>query len=191
MNKSITISVGGIIAIAIAVFIGYLWGQSNVTIPEAEIKEVVKWEKEPYAVHDTIYEPKPYRVEVPVDRPVFIPTDTAALFAVWCDYYLKRDYKLDFSNDTLGTFIVNASIRENKLLSATSTVQPVRKVIEREKTVYKVPAMQPWVMIGTSPTLNTQKIQFGLDIKNKYIFGASGIRLDDKYGYTLDFGIKF
>ena len=46
MNKSITISVGGIIAIAIAVFIGYLWGQSNVTIPEPEIKEVVKWEKE-------------------------------------------------------------------------------------------------------------------------------------------------
>ena len=179
MNKSITISVGGIIAIAIAVFIGYLWGQSNVTIPKPEIKEVVKWEKEPYAVHDTI------------DRPVFIPTDTAALFAVWCDYYLKRDYKLDFSNDTLGTFIVNASIQENKLLSATSTVQPIRKVITRTETVYKVPTMQPWVMIGTSPTLNTQKIQFGLDIKNKYIFGASGIRLDDKYGYTIDFGIKF
>lgn len=38
MNKSITISVGGIIAIAIAVFIGYLWGQSNVTIPEPRDK---------------------------------------------------------------------------------------------------------------------------------------------------------
>lgn len=191
MNKSVTISIGGIIAIVIAVFIGYLWGRSNVIIPEPEIKEVVKWEKEPYAVHDTIEKPVPYEVKVPVDRPVFIPTDTAALFAVWCDYYLKRDYKLDFSNDTLGTFIVNASIQENKLLSAASTVQPIRKVITRTETVYKVPTMQPWLMIGTSPTLNTQKIQFGLDIKNKFIIGASGIRLNDDYGYTIDFGIKF
>ena len=191
MNKSVTISIGGIIAIVIAVFIGYLWGRSNVIIPEPEIKEVVKWEKEPYAVHDTIENPVPYEVKVPVDRPVFIPTDTAALFAVWCDYYLKRDYKLDFSNDTLGTFIVNASIQENKLLSAASTVQPIRKVITRTETVYKVPTMQPWLMIGTSPTLNTQKIQFGLDIKNKFIIGASGIRLNDDYGYTIDFGIKF
>lgn len=191
MNKSVTISVGGIIAIVIAVFIGYLWGSSNVTIPDPEIKEVVKWEKEPYAVHDTIYKPEPYEVKVPIDRPVFIPTDTAALFAVWCDYYLKRDYKLDFSNDTLGTFIVNASIQENKLLSATSTVQPLRKVITRTETVYKVPTMQPWLMIGTSPTFNTQKIQFGLDIKNKFIIGASGIRLNDDYGYTIDFGVKF
>lgn len=191
MNKSVTISIGGIIAIVIAVFIGYLWGRSNVIIPDPEIKEVVKWEKEPYAVHDTIEKPVPYEVKVPVDRPVFIPTDTAALFAVWCDYYLKRDYKLDFSNDTLGTFIVNASIQENKLLSATSTVQPIRKVITRTETVYKVPTMQPWLMIGTSPTLNTQKIQFGLDIKNKFIIGASGIRLNDDYGYTIDFGIKF
>lgn len=191
MNKTITISIGTIAAVALALFLGYLWGRSSVELPEPEIKEVIKWEKEPYAVHDTINNPVPYEVEVPVDRPIFIPTDTAALFAVWCDYYLKRDYKLDFSNDTLGTFIVNASIQENKLFSATSTVQPIRKVIEREKTIYKVPKLQPWAMIGTSADFRTNKLQFGLDIKNKYIIGASGLRFDDEYSYTFDFGIKF
>jgi hypothetical protein len=191
MNKKIKISVGALIVVGIALFLGYLWGRSSVELPAPEIKEVVKWEKEPYAVHDTIDRPVPYRVEVPVDRPVPVPTDTAALFAVWCDYYLKREYKLDFSNDTLGTFIADVSIQENKLLSATSTVQPIRKVITRTETIYKVPKLQPWLMFGTSPKLDAQKIQFGLDIQNKYIIGVSGLRIRDEYGYTFDLGIKF
>lgn len=191
MKKQITISVGTLAIIALVLFIGYLWGRSSVTLPSPVIKEVVKWEKEPYAVHDTIEVPKPYEVEVPVDRPIYIPTDTAKLFAVWCDYYLKRKYKLDFSNDTIGTFIADVSIQENKLLSATSTVQPIRKVITRTETVYKVPKLQPWVMLGTSPDLETQKIQFGLDLKNKYVIGATGLRVKDEFVYTLDFGIKF
>lgn len=191
MNKKITISVGALIVVVIALFLGYLWGRSSVELPAPEIKEVVKWEKEPYAVHDTIKVPEPYAVEVPVDRPVPVPTDTAALFAVWCDYYLKRDYKLDFSNDTLGTFIADVSIQENKLLSATSTIQPIRKVITRTETVYKVPKLQPWIMFGTSPKLDVQKLQFGLDLNNKFIIGASGLRIRDEYGYTIDLGIKF
>lgn len=191
MNNKIKISVGALIVVGIALFLGYLWGRSSVELPAPEIKEVVKWEKEPYAVHDTIDRPVPYRVEVPVDRPVPVPTDTAALFAVWCDYYLKREYKLDFSNDTLGTFIADVSIQENKLLSATSTVQPIRKVITRTETIYKVPKLQPWLMFGTSPKLDAQKIQFGLDIQNKYIIGVSGLRIRDEYGYTFDLGIKF
>lgn len=191
MNKKIKISVGALIVVGIALFLGYLWGRSSVELPAPEIEEVVKWEKEPYAVHDTIDRPVPYRVEVPVDRPVPVPTDTAALFAVWCDYYLKREYKLDFSNDTLGTFIADVSIQENKLLSATSTVQPIRKVITRTETIYKVPKLQPWLMFGTSPKLDAQKIQFGLDIQNKYIIGVSGLRIRDEYGYTFDLGIKF
>jgi hypothetical protein len=191
MKKQITISVGTIIAVAIAVLIGYFWGRSSVELPQPSVKEVVRWEKEPYPIHDTIYRPKPYRVEVPVDRPVPVPTDTAKLFEVWKDYYLKRHYTLDYSSDTVGTFRVDVSVQENKLVSATSTVQPNRRVIERTETVYKVPKLTPWAMIGTSPDLTTNKIQFGLNLNNKYMFGATGIRMDNKYGYTLDFGINF
>ena len=190
MNKKITISIWGIVIVAIAVLLGYLWGRSSVELPQPKRIVEVKWEKGEI-IRDTVDRPVPYSVEVPVDRPVFIPTDTAALFAIWQDYYLKRNYSLDFSNDTLGIFKVDATISQNKLIYATSLIQPnIRTVTERE-VIYKVPTLQPWAMIGTSADLRTNKIQFGLDIKNKYIIGASGIRLDDKYSYTLDFGIKF
>lgn len=190
MNKSITISIGGLIAVGIALFLGYLWGRSSVELPAPKRIVEVKWEKGEI-VRDTIDRPVPYEVEIPVDRPVFIPTDTAALFAIWQDYYLERKYALDFSNDSLGVFKVDAKVSQNKLIAATSFIQPnIRTVYERE-VIYKVPTLQPWALIGTSADFRTNKIQFGLDIKNKFIIGASGIRLDDKYGYTFDFGVKF
>jgi hypothetical protein len=190
MNKSITISIGGLIAIGIALLIGYFWGRSSVELPQPKRIVEVKWVKGDI-VRDTIDRPVPYEVKVPVDRPVFVPTDTAALFAIWQDYYLDRKYALDFSNDSLGTFKVDALVSQNKLISATSFIQPnIRTVTERE-VIYKVPTLQLWAMLGTSADFRTNKLQFGLDIKNKYIIGLSGIRLDDRYGYTIDFGIKF
>lgn len=190
MNKKITISVSAIIAIVVALLIGYFWGRSSVELPTPKRIVEVKWEKGDI-IRDTIKVPEPYEVLVPDSIPVFIPTDTAALFAIWQDYYKERRYDLDFSNDSLGTFKVDAHVSQNKLISATSFIQPnIRTVYERE-VIYKVPTLQPWAMIGTSADFRTNKIQFGLDIKNKYVIGASGIRLDDKYGYTLDFGIKF
>lgn len=190
MNKSITISIGGLIAVGIALFLGYLWGRSSVELPAPKRIVEVKWEKGEI-VRDTIDRPVPYEVEIPVDRPVFIPTDTAALFAIWQDYYLERKYALDFSNDSLGVFKVDAKVSQNKLISATSLIQPNIRIVYEREVIYKVPTLQPWALIGTSADFRTNKIQFGLDIKNKFIIGASGIRLDDKYGYTFDFGVKF
>lgn len=190
MNKDFLSSIGSIVTIiAISVWIGYHWGKTN--IPEPEVKEEIRYVPELYAVHDTIYKPIPYAVHDTIDRPIPVPTDTTALFAVWRDYYLRRDYELDFSNDSIGVFKVNACVQENKLLSATSVIQPNRKVITRTETVLKVPTIQPWIMIGTSPTFDSQKIQFGMDFKNRYILGLSGIRINDEFNYTLDFGIKF
>ena len=91
MNKSVTISIGGLIAIGIALLIGYFWGRSSVELPAPTRIVEVKWTKGEI-VRDTIDRPVPYEVEIPVDRPVFIPTDTAALFAIWQDYYLERKY---------------------------------------------------------------------------------------------------
>lgn len=190
MNKDLLTSIGFVATIiAVSVGVGYYWGRANT--PEPKVTEKIEYVPYPYPVRDTINRPIPIEVRDTIYKPVPVPTDTAALFAVWRDYYLRREYELDFSNDSVGVFKVNASVQENKLLSATSVIQPNRKVITRTETVLKVPTIQPWIMIGTSPTFDSQKIQFGLDFKNRYIFGLSGIRIDDKYNYTLDFGVKF
>ena len=188
--KEILIAVG---LVAIGLVVGILIGYCLIK-PDAEpdVRRIVEIK---YIKGDTITKtiqyPVPYKVTDSVRVPVPVATDTAALFAVWKDYYLKREYNLDFSNDTLGTFIVNAEVSENKLIYATSTVQPnIRTVTEREM-IYKHRKWVPWAMIGASADFRTNKVQLGLDINEKYTIGASGIRLDDKYEYTIDFGIKF
>lgn len=190
MNNKITKILTVIIVVVIFLFLGYLWGRSSVELPATKRIVEVKWKKGD-VVRDTVEKPVPYEVKVPDSIPIFIHTDTAALFAIWQDYYLERKYTLDFSNDSLGTFKVDANVSQNKLISSTSFIQPNIRTVHEKEVIYKVPTIQPWVMIGTSIDFRTNKIQFGLDIKNKFIIGASGIRLDDKYGYTLDFGIKF
>ena len=73
-----------------------------------------------------------------------------------------------------------------------SDIQPIEKVITTENTYYKVKPLQFYVMGGTNFTkFNTQKVQFGIDLKQKFLIGVSGIRLEDKYNYTIDFGVKF
>ena len=190
MNKSITISFAGIIVMAIAVFVGYLLGRSSVDIPEPITEIVVKWEKGEI-VRDTIKVPVPYEVKVPDSIPVFIPADTAALFAIWQDYYLQRKYDLDFSNDTLGIFKVNALVQQNKLVSATSFIRANIRTVRETKTVYRVPLVQFYGVIGSSVDFRTNKIQFGADLKQKFMIGVSGMKIEDKYGYTIDAGIKF
>ena len=93
MNNKITISLTGIIAVAISLFLGYLWGRSSVELPAPKRIVEIKWEKGE-VVRDTVEKPVPYEVKVPDSIPIFIPTDTAALFAIWQDYYLERKYAL-------------------------------------------------------------------------------------------------
>lgn len=192
MNKKITVSVGMLVAIGVAIFCGYLLGRSSVEMPEAKIEKIITWSKGetvtkyidkpvPYAVRDTAYK----SVSVPE------PTDTSALFAVWRDYYLERDYCLDFSADSVGVFKVDLSVSENKLAKSRSTITPYIRTIREKETIYKVPTIQFYGLIGTSPDLKTNQIQIGIDLKQRYLIGASGIRMDDKFGYTLNAGIKF
>lgn len=188
MNKKVTISVAGLISIIVSLFIGYFWGKSDIPEPKRIVE--IKWVKGD-EVRDTIRVPEPYEVKVVDSIPVTVPTDTAALFAIWKDYYKERRYDLDFSNDSLGTFKVDAVVSQNKLISATSLIQPNIRTVYEKEVIYKVPIIQPRAVIGTSADFRTNKIQFGLDIKNRFIFGVSGIRFDNNYSYTLDFGVKF
>lgn len=192
MKNKITISVGGIVIVAIAIFVGYLLGRSSVEIPEPETIVEIKWEKGE-TIRDTIKVPEPYEVivKVPDSIPVPIHTDTAALFAVWQDYYSTRKYNLDFSNDTLGVFKVDAVVNQNKLISANSFIEPNIRTVHETKTIYKVPTIQFYGIIGSSVDLKTNKIQFGIDLRQKYMIGVSGIRIGNENGYTIDAGIKF
>ena len=190
MNKTFTISIGGLIALAVSCVIGYFLGRSSVDVPEPKKEIIINWVPGK-TVTNTITKPEPYAVHDTTIKIVEAPIDTAALYAVWRDYYLSRDYNLDFSDDSLGVFKVQASVQENKLISATSTIKPnIRTVTERE-TIYKVPIIQFYTLIGTSLDLSTNQIQAGIDLKQKYMIGASGIRMNDKWGYTINFGIKF
>ena len=192
MKNKITISIVEIVVVVIAIFIGYLLGKSSVEIPEPKIVVETKWEKGEI-VRDTIKVIEPYEVIVKIPDSIHVPvaTDTAALFAVWQDYYLTRKYDLDFSNDTLGTFKVNASVSQNKLVTATSLIEPNIRTVYETKTIYKVPTIQFYSILGSSIDFRTNKIQLGIDLKQKYLIGASGIRIGNENGYTIDLGIKF
>jgi hypothetical protein len=194
MKKYFTYTFVLIVLLLSTFFLGFMLGKSKQD-KNAKTKVVTKWTKGD-VIKDTIYLPKPYAVagENKNDTlyvPVPSSTDTTKLFAVWKDYYLQRKYNLDFSNDTIGTFKVDATVGQNKLISATSIIQPNIRTVYTENTIYKVPTLQFYGMIGSSLDLKTNKIQFGIDVKQKFMFGVSGIRLNNNYGYTIDTGIKF
>lgn len=199
MNKYVTISVGSILTLVIGLVIGFFLGKAEVEPTPAKTQRIITWAKgketikevpvpEPYAVHDTAYIVK----KVPIPTEVPIPTDTAALFKTWRDYYLTRDYDLDFSDDSLGVFKVKFAVHQNKVASSpVATIQPNIRTITEENTVYKVPFIQGYAMIGTSVDFSVNQIQLGIDLKQKFLIGVSGIRIKDNYGYTINAGIKF
>jgi len=179
----------------IAMFIGFVLGRlSREDKTSVETKTMVKYVPSMVVVRDTILRPQPYNVFLQ-DTVVNVierlkDVDTLAILK---DYYLTRAYNLDFSSDSLGTFKVDAEVSENRLITARSFINPIIKTVTQEttQTIYKVPTIQIWGTIGASPKLSLQKISLGVDIRQKYLLGVSGIHWDDKYNYTVDFGIKF
>lgn len=134
--------------------------------------------------------PVPYRV---IDS-VFVemPVDTATLYEVWRDYYRKREYCLDYSNDTLGTYIVNTEVAENEIKRSSAIIIPKTKVITNTKEVPKVKFIQGFVSVGTSVhNLTTQQITLGMEFKERWDVSVTGVRYKDDVSYTVNFGVKF
>ena len=171
--------------------LGFLLGRLSVTDKiTVETKEVVKKVLSPYIVRDTIYSPLPALTFYKVDTCYITQkVDTAEILF---DYFLNRQYKLDFSNDSIGKFIVDAEVNQNKLVSANSFIQPITKFIYKKNTITQqtVRAFQPWMTIGTNLNLDCQQVTLGFDLKQKYILGVSGFRFENKYNYTVNIGIK-
>lgn len=183
----------------VMLLLGFLIGRLSVTDKTiVKTKEVVKNVPSSYIVRDTIFSPMPALTYCKVDTCYIKKVDTCYIEKVdtaeiLCDYFLNRQYKLDFSNDSIGKFIVNAEVNQNKLVSANSFVQPITKFIYKENAVTKqtVKTFQPWITIGTNVNLDCQQVTLGFDLKQKYIFGVSGFRFKDKYNYTVNIGIKW
>lgn len=192
MNKKITISIGFVIALSIAFIVGVFIGKGYADTVEVE-KEVVKWKTEQLPpIHDTISMPVPYLV-FDTDTVFKIIEHQAEVdtLKILADYYRVKKYNLDFSNDSIGVFKVNIDVTKNMLANAGSEIRPIRTTVERVKTINKVQTLQFYGMFGSSLDFKTNKIQVGLDFRQKYLLGVSGIRFDNKYGYTIDFGVKF
>jgi hypothetical protein len=198
--KGTTINKATIISTIVAFILGFVISRAFIKDKEPVVKEVIKYVRGD-SIHDTISTPVPYAVYKNKIDTFFVPpkviikneiryeeVDTMKLLA---DYYLERNYNLDFSNDTLGVYKVETRVNQNRLVRAVSTIVPNIRTIEREKTIYKSPALQFYGILGSSVDLKTNQIQFGIDFKNKIMIGVSGIRLNDSYGYTINAGIKF
>lgn len=174
---------------------GFLIGRcSNTNEVIAKTEERVEYVPSPYPVHDTIYKPEPYEVvklEVKNQRDTIYLTQQVDTTKILEDYFLTRRYALDFSNDTIGVFKVNTEVYKNELISAESFIQPKYKTIIQENTVYKVPLLQFYTSIGSSIDFKTNKLSIGVDLKQRYLIGLSGIRHDNKFIYTIDLGIKW
>ena len=195
MGKNIVIRRSSIILAILMFVLGFVVSRLTIGEQELKTKTVIKYEKQPYAVHDTIDCPVPYAEyrDTGSIKYIFltgepIEPDTSAILA---DYLVRRKYNLDFSNDTLGVFKVDAEVTQNHLVNAVSTIQPIIRTVETEKTIYKQKKLQFWGMFGMSPKLDFNKVQIGLDLKERYMIGVSGYLYDNKYDYTIDFGYKF
>ena len=192
MNKTFNISLRSILVCAVVFFLGYLVGRGFGDKVEVE-KEVIRWRTEQLPpIHDTIVQAVPV-VVVNTDTVEKIVTHTLEVdtMQILADYYKVKKYDLDFSNDSIGTFKVAVDITKNSLARATSDIRPIKYIEEHTKYVSKVKNLQFYTMFGSSVDFRTNKIQGGVDLRQKYMMGLSGIRVEDKYGYTIDLGIKF
>lgn len=187
MNKTALYIIFALAALALSGFLGYLIGSSYTETPEKVVEVITKYEKLPADTIKIMY-PEPYKVYDTITDLQTIYVDTAKSID---DYFKVREYYLDFSNDTLGKFVVETKVHQNSLMYAEAQIEPIIKTVTTTKTEYKVKALQIYAMLGSSVDLRCNQIQAGVDVADKYVFGVSGVRLGDKVGYTLNVGLKF
>lgn len=127
---------------------GYRRGAASVEMCDSIITRWVPW---PVPMYDTIREPYPVAVrESPDTVWKYMEVDTSAIIA---DYLLQRDYRLDFSTDSTGTFLVDATVGENCLLRASAVVKPIFREITVTKlhTEVRPPHWEMGLSLGIDP----------------------------------------
>lgn len=153
----------------------------------------------------TRYEPWPYPVEVVVEKEKLVPThsetpdpeiiekykdvDSAAIIQM---FLAKNHYDLDFSKDSIGKFIAHVDVQGNEIIGAAATIQPLTKIVETTSLVERPKRfIGGYAMIGSSIDFQTAKVSAGVEFRERYVLGVSGMKINNDWGYTLDIGIKF
>ena len=119
MKPLISYLLAALVAGALLFGWGYRRGAASVTVRDSVSVRL----KPMPPVTVTIREPWPVAVHEPADTVwQTIPADTGAIIA---DYLRTRDYHFDFSSDSTGRFIVDASVSRNRLMGITPTIVPI------------------------------------------------------------------
>lgn len=174
-------------------FCGYYFGKKSIESKITKKETEISWVKGK-TIRDTIFQPKPYETikNDTVSQIIYeLIHDTIRIAEVIEDYYAEKKYNLDFSTDTTGVFKVDVGIRENNLIYANSEITPLIKTITETNYIQQRKKVGFFIAAGTSLKFNTQKLEFGVLIKDRFLIGLTGIRLKKEFNYTLDFGVKF
>lgn len=173
-------------------FIGGLVIGGKITHPAPMVKTTdTVWSKSSDTVFQEITKPIPYYIHDTVIQKINY-SDTVVINEVFNDYYSTRKYNLDFSNDTIGVFKVDATVSKNSLINTTSTVIPIIKTVTVTKCVESKPkGVQGYVILGTDLKLGCNTVQVGKIVKNKVLIGVSGVRMGNDMNYNLNIGLTF
>ena len=194
-KKNLALIIVGTLALGILVG----WLIKRTTIEERITIRYVEQEPTTIVVEKPIpIESKP--IEIPIHHydtikvreEIHIIPDTLAIIA---DYLQRREYNLDFSTDTTGIFKVNAIVEANHLASATATVAPLQKVVER--VVKEQPRkFRPYLGGGLEVGIKANKtvgvsVEVGALIKNKHLPRVGYMRLGNNNHITFNYGYVF
>ena len=189
MGKILTYStIACVVGIAIGFGLGWWLGQQQ----EVQIREKIKYVYRPETKIDTDLFPKPIKIEK-IDLPklqyhdttyIQVPADTTVIIN---DYFKRRTYDLDFSTDTTGVYKLQAVIECNQLKSASATIMPLQREVER--TVVKVRKFRPFVSGGVAIS-DKIGVSLGLGgiIKEKHIVSVKAMRIGNNNYYGGEYG---
>lgn len=151
-------------------YIGYLKGKSTV-LPTVISKIEVDFKPADYITNVTIADPTPIKVIEYVDREVLVyPEQPVDSMEVVKDYLRTRQYSLDFSTDSTGVFMADIDVHQNRITSASATIQPMY----RTETI-----------TITQPVYLNKRFGVGVQLGYGYSFG------ENKFYPYLGVGISY
>lgn len=180
-------------ALVVGFFCGWLLGSRQ----EVQIVEEVRYVERPATRIDFEF-PKPTKVER-IELPSIqyhdtitlterIPADTATIVA---DYLKRREYELDFSTDSTGIFKVQAVVYCNRLASASATIQPLQREIERVAEV-RPRKFRPYIGggVGVSSQFSAS-VEVGAMLKDHHLPRVGYQRVGNGNYITINYGYLF
>lgn len=118
---------------------------------------------------------------------VRIPADTAGIIA---DYIKRREYELDFSTDSTGTYKVQAVVCCNRLESASATITPLQREVLNSVVVTR--KFRPY--IGGGIALGAKagaSLEVGALLKDRHLPRVGYQRLGNDNYLTIGYGYTF